>query len=410
MRQGSVGTEVAWRRSRPACLTVIGVMGMIALVAPGCSGGSPASPTGTGGGGATGTGGTSVDGGGTGGAGVDAAADAATDTGRPPGPFWCTDYAESAAQTGWVQLAVTVPSRGSGPMTSPIQSCEVGATSWSVSASGTEADGIDETTMTFAISGTYQGPGRYTGTLAQGLSGSFSHDDLGTTPFTTVASTDCDICVNADGRSGSVSCWDLERSSGSATQFAFVTAGNFKCPGAQAKPADAPTDQPSGSGVGGLPSGDVLCHYLSKLDCPGRPADADCARHSDAIGLGNTCPDEWINWLTCAEQQPPSDYRCGMGDDLVMASGACATELSTLRTCRANAAVPTSPECDAFCAKVQSQCQLPCQRNVDCTTYDPHCAASKLAYLKCGVQNDKVVCGTTTGFILGCTYDDSVCP
>ena len=296
-------------------------------------------------------------------------------------------------------------------MDSPIQNCLIGATDWSISASGTESDGVDETTMTFAVSGVYGGPGRYAGTLAQGISGSLSHDDLGTNPFSSVASSDCEICVNDDGLSGSVSCWDLERTVNGSLQTAFITAGNFKCADAQPKPASAPTDAPPASGgVGGIPSGDVLCHYLAKLDCSGRPTDAGCVQHSDSVALGNSCADEWIAWLSCAEMQPPSDYRCGAGDDLVMASGACATELDTLRTCRANAAVPSSAECDAFCAKVQQQCGLPCDRNTDCTVYDPHCAASKLAYLSCGVDGNYVVCGTTTGFILGCTYDDSVCP
>jgi len=65
-------------------------------------------------------------------------------------------------------------------MTSPVQACQVGASDWSVTASGTEQDGVDQTTMSFSITGTYDGPGYYMGSLTQGISGSFSHSDFGT--------------------------------------------------------------------------------------------------------------------------------------------------------------------------------------------------------------------------------------
>jgi hypothetical protein len=237
--------------------------------------------------------------------------------------------------SGWVQIQVDVSGVGFGGMTSPIQGCHVSTMDWSVSASGTEADGIDQTTMSFGIAGAYHGPGRYQGTVPQGFTGSFSHDDLGDFAFSTVAASDCEFCINDDGLSGTVSCWDLEPPSGSSTDIAYVQSGSFTCPGAEAKPADAPTDPAPSGGLGGVPSGAVLCHYLAKLNCAGRPADATCVQHSDGLALNGPCPDPWITWLQCAEARPSSDFTCGMGDDLVMSSGACATELAALRACRA---------------------------------------------------------------------------
>ena len=387
-----------WLRCGAALLSALS-LGLAA-----CSSDSNGSPD-------TGAAGTSGPGaGGAGGAGGDGSVGGAGGIGPQPRPFWCPDYVEDDAAAGWVRVNVTIPGRGTGYMDSPIQTCQVGATSWSLSASGIESDGVDTTVMSFAIDRIYGGPGRYAGTLSEGISGSLSHDDLGTTPFVSVASSDCEICVNDDGLSGTVTCWDLERAVGGAPQTAFISAGEFKCANAQAKPATAPTvPPPSGSGVGGLPDGAVLCHYLAQLDCPGRPDADQCVQHSDSIALGSTCPDEWIQWLNCAEAQPSSDYDCGDdGDTLVMLSGACASELGVLRECRAAAAVPTSPECDYFCAKLQL-CSETCDRTVDCTVFSPHCAASTLAHLSC--VSDALTCSTGGGYTyVGCDYDDSVCP
>jgi hypothetical protein len=79
--------------------------------------------------------------------------------------------------------------------------------------------------------------------------------------------------------------------------------------------------------------------------------------------------------------------------------------------CRDTVAVLNSPECDALCAKAQSQCNAPCDRPTWCEPYGTHCAASKLNWLRCAVQGSAVTCGTTpnTYVVLGCTYDDSVC-
>lgn len=377
--------------------------------APSGSGGAGgASATNGGAGGSVGTGGTSATNGGAGGGTGGSAADAGN---QPPGAVWCPGYQESADQAGWVSIDVVLQSSVEGGMTSPIQSCQVGATDWSVTAAGTERDGIDETTMSFKIAGTYKGPGYYRGTLAQGISGSFSHDDLGSQVYASVASSDCELCINQDGLSGTVNCWDLEATVGTSTAIAYIDMGQFKCPNAQAKPAAQPTVPPPQSGVGGIPSGAIVCHYLDKLDCPGRADYATCVKKSDTEVLVGQCYGPWEQWLPCANLQPPSDYRCGRGDDLEMASGACATELAAARKCRDAVAVMASPECDALCAKAQDVCGAACDRPTFCEPYDPHCAASKLDWLRCAVQGSAVTCGTGGHYVvLGCNYNDSLCP
>ncbi|MEP6653256.1 MAG: hypothetical protein ABJA82_07850 [Myxococcales bacterium] len=133
-----------------------------------------------------------------------------------------------------------------------------------------------------------------------------------------------------------MSCWDLEPPPGASTDIAYVRSGSFTCQGAQAKPADAPTDpRPGGGGLGGAGDATVLCHYLAKLGCPGRPTDTMCLQHSTAISINGPCSNVWLTWLECAEAQSPSQFTCGTGDDLVMSSGACAAELAALRSCRA---------------------------------------------------------------------------
>src|SRR5205809_4816967 len=125
---------------------------LLAAAGVACSSGGGATP-----GDAAGVGGSAGDssdgGGGTGGA---AGADGGgADMGRPPRPFWCSDYRmdNTRVPPGWVSIGALVTGLGSGGMTSPIQSCQVGATDWAVSASGTERDGIDETIMSFRIAG-----------------------------------------------------------------------------------------------------------------------------------------------------------------------------------------------------------------------------------------------------------------
>jgi len=390
----------------------IGVV-LVGLLASAC-GSSPSPPGGTGTAGAGGGTGTAGAGGGDGG--VSDGGGGADGDGGLPRPFWCPAYQETPGLAGWVSIHVVLPDGTSGGMTSPIQMCQVGAGAsggdWSVTAAGTERDGIDETTMSFKITGTYHGPGYYAGSLSQGISGSFSHSDLGTQVYASVATSDCELCINEDGLSGMVKCWDLEATVGTSTAFAYVDVGQFTCPNALPKPADQPTVPPEVSGVGGVPPGAIVCHYLDKLNCPGRVDYDTCVKNSDHEVLVGQCYGPWETWLPCVNMQSPADYRCGRnGQDLEMASGACATELARVRECRDIVSVRNSPECDALCAKALSQCNAPCDRPTWCDPYGTHCAASKLNWLRCAVQGSAVTCGVppNTYLVLGCTYDDSVC-
>ena len=167
--------------------------------------------------------------------------------GRPPRPFWCPRYRSSdAAPSGWVEISAKVARRGTGPMTSPINSCTVPAGSargdWSVVALGKESDGVDETAMSFKVTGVYEGPGWYAAAPADGIFASFAHGDVQSLAFGSVPTSDCELCINDDGLSGTVSCWGLETPAGSSYEVGYIEHGSFTCPNAQAKPADAPTD------------------------------------------------------------------------------------------------------------------------------------------------------------------------
>jgi hypothetical protein len=355
--------------------------------------------------------GTSGDGG-VGAAGAGAGASGTAGNGALPRPFWCPGYQETPSLASWVTIHTVLPDGTSGPMTSPIQSCQVGATDWALSASGEEQDGVDQTTMSFSITGTYEGPGYYLGSLAQGISGSFSHSDLGTQAFASSADSDCELCINEDGLSGMVQCWALEAKLEMGSAFAYIAAGQFTCAGALPKPADQPTVPPYVSPVGGIPPGGIVCHYLEKLSCPGRVDYDTCVKDSDSEVLNGDCYGPWQTWLPCVNGLSPSEYRCGRdGQDLEMASGACESELTAVRTCRDISSVRNSPECDALCDKALAQCNAPCDRPIWCDPYEPHCAESKLDWLRCAVEGSAVTCGTTpdTYVVVGCEYDDSVC-
>jgi len=223
-------------------------------------------------------------------------------------------------------------------MTSPITACTVppgpARGDWSVIAMGTESDGVDETAMSFKVTGVYEGPGWYAAAPADGIFGSFAHSDLQSLAFASVPSSDCSLCINDDGLSGTVSCWGLETPAGSSYETGYIEYGSFTCPNAQAKPADAPTDPAPHS----ILRGDILCHYLGRLNCPGRPADADCASRSLQIMLNGPCAAEWNIWLDCIEGQRPSHFRCGgSGDDIATSDNACKTQRTALDTCRAQA-------------------------------------------------------------------------
>jgi hypothetical protein len=97
---------------------------------------------------------------------------------------------------------------------------------------------MDETTMTFRIGSRYTGPGIYRGGSAQDVFASFSHSDLGTFSFSSVPTSECELCINDE--SGTVFCWGLEAPAGAALQTAIIAAGSFTCDGATPKPDDAP--------------------------------------------------------------------------------------------------------------------------------------------------------------------------
>lgn len=405
---------------------------LVTLLIAACSSGSPKMSAGAGGAGGTGAmgGGAGVSGGAGVGGGTDAGADASifVDGGPPPRPFWCSDYQTNNRMTppGWVTMSVVVMKVGYGGMSSPIQDCQVGTSDWSVSASGTESDGVDETTMQLRINGSYQGPGRYAGTLAQGMSYAFSHDDLGPVVFSSVPTSECEFCINDDGLSGTLKCWGLETPAGSDLEVAHVVGGAFTCSNAQAKPADAPTDLPP---LAGLSNTQIICHYLQKLNCPGRPSDATCNMHGDAISIDGPCRTEWSDWESCFVHARPSLYQCDSGDLMKVASGACSTELAALRACRAAPSgaggagggssgtggtggltgLQASPECAAFCAAVTSRCGFTCTPVNDCIMYAGQCEAGSRDMLACAVTADHLFCGTNNWIIQGCTYHESLC-
>jgi hypothetical protein len=411
------GVETCVRRGAPGRYFVLALAAVAALVGS-CSQGSSSPSDNRGGSQGTATGGSSegVGGGSTttnsgGGPGLDGGTSDVADAGfPPPRPFWCSDYAEGADAKGWVKMQVTIPTVGTGGMSSPILDCQLGTSDWSLSAGGLESDGVDLTYVSLKISGTYQGPGRYKGTLTQGISASLSHSDVTASGYLSVPGSDCEICINDDGLSGAFGCWALE-ATGQSANIAYIEYGTFTCPNAQPKPADAPTDPPGPKWIPGGPSPAVLCHYLWLLNCSGRPLDeATCIKTADALTMTGRCYGPWEKWLECAEEQSAADFRCGTGMDLEMASGACSTELAAERSCRDTVAVMASPECDALCAKGDAQCQQPCDRETWCAPWGTHCAAAKRAWLACSVQDDHVTCGTTGFVVLGCEYDDSVCP
>ena len=388
--------------------------------APGSSqdGSPPGGASGASGGGGGLPGGS---GGSAGASGIGGADASATGDVRPAGPFWCPGYRTGSSTTheGWVDISAVVMKRGSGGMTSPIQTCEAGATDWSVTASGTERDGIDETTMSFKVSGKYRGPGIYTGSSSQGISVSFSHSDLDDILFASVPTSECEICINEDGLSGTVNCWDLEAPAGAALAVAYLPGGSFTCPGAQAKPDDAPTTTTNAV----IASQYVVCHYLATLNCPGRTADQDCVHHSDKITVDGPCSTTWNQWEGCTGAERPSTFRCDSGDVLKTTTGVCDTELAALNACRAGTGgtggsagsppasdLSKSAECDAYCAKLQSACGIACNRSFDCVVPVGFCSASTLAYLACAAQGNAIECGTNSYLVRNCMDDPSICP
>lgn len=330
-------------------------------------------------------------------------------------PFFCPDYPQGLSE-GWIELGVSLVGGASGPMDSPIQTCTLDGASLSVRASGVESDGVDDTVMSIEIAGGYHGPGYYAGTPSNGLSASFSHSDIGIA-FASVSSTYCEICVNDDGLSGTLGCWGLESPSGSAFDLAHIAAGWFTCSGAQPKPATLPTTPREPLYFGGS---SWLCHYLELLECPGRSPAESCVRTHDIIALDGPCSEESGAWSACIQGERPSEYRCAEtpGDELVLTSGACATELSTMHQCRVDAGaggngstgLETSPECDAYCTMLLERCGIACSRGISCRVEPGQCVESTRAYLQCLVTGDNTQCADGGGAVTFCQRDASLCP
>jgi hypothetical protein len=338
-------------------------------------------------------------------------------TGVVERPFWCDEYraVEASQREGWVSINPSVVNRGAGNMTSPIQSCTGSGASWSVTASGTEEDGIDTTTMSFQIAGGYHGPGRYPGKLADGISVSFSHSDLDVS-FASVASSECEICVNDDGLSGTVQCRALESPLGSALELAHIPSGQFTCTGAAVKPSSAATTTRTFTSYSGST---WLCHYLEQLGCPEHTPPDSCVRTHDIILIDGPCSPETSAWQGCIGRERPSQLSCAdyPGDDLVTATGGCETERTAMRDCRilagaggnGSTGVETSAECDAFCNKLLAQCGVACSRSI-CRVDPDQCADSTKAFLACLTEDGHVTCGDSGVFTYtGCPKDNALC-
>ena len=273
---------------------------VIVVVGAGCSskgGGSPGGGSGGnaggggsgGGGGAaglTGTAGTGGSGGG-GGATVGGAGGGSGGNGGSSGA--CSSAASPTAS--WVDIQATVSNVGTGLMTSPILRCERGAGRLSVLAEGTERDGVDTTVMRIEIPTGFNGPGVYS-TDAQTVAVDIYHDDVG--GFSNAAASRCQVCVGADGQSGSFSCSGLAAWSGSGTMD--VTSGVFACPAT----ATGQTTAMGGSctnyacssaaqSAGACASPQWLCADGACVNDPGS-STARCTRACSGAG---DCPSGW---------------------------------------------------------------------------------------------------------------------
>ena len=413
---------------------VLGVCGLIPGVLGACSSdegepdstvagaGSGTVTAGTGGssgsGGLSGAAGSSagssnVPGGGRGGSGSAASGGAAGGAAQGK-DFWCDGYPHGAdVSPGWIEIQAVVSAIGTGSMTSPIVGCQKGAGSFVVSAMGEEQDEIDTTSMRFEITSGYDGPGVYEGRIQTGLNAAFSHSDVGA--FASTAVTDCKICVNGDELSGTVSCIGLEAPAGELPAVGHVPSGAFTCPGAAAKPESVAVTPAQ-------PLESVLCHYIDKLGCPGATSVAACESHIADIGLEPLpCYVEYDRWGACFVGSRPTEFTCGTSDTLELTSGDCATELTTLETCRANGGggsgpgdggpndLTATPECDAFCAQQMAACGTECDRGFDCVVPGGWCKEAQLEYLRCGADPSAWQCGDG-GFSLVCRGYTLTCP
>ena len=257
-----------------------GVGGSITAVGGATSGGSGGS---TSAGGASGTGGA-------GGANADAGAHDVAPDSNSTGPCGVG----GSADEGWVAIQASVTGVGKGLMTSPILRCESDGGRLAVLAAGTEEDLVDYTVMRIVIPQGFTGPGVYT-TEGQAVAVDVYHSDV--TGFSTTSSSRCQVCVGADGQSGSFTCTGLSEWVGSRTMD--ITSGAFTCP--------------SGSTVTPTTMGGTctLYSFSGKSSSSGqsnavpqpRCADGVCVTAS-SISSAGICSRE------CVSADCPSGYRC----------------------------------------------------------------------------------------------------
>jgi len=137
------------------------------------------------------------------------------------------------AESGWIEISAQVSELGQGGMDSPIQRCDSADGHFAVLAKGTEKDGADATIMRILLDD-YTGPGAYSGGLTDGVEVDVYHSDVG--GFTTQNTATCDVCVAADGLSGTFTCNALTAWSGTSTSTMTVTSGAFACPPTNVEP------------------------------------------------------------------------------------------------------------------------------------------------------------------------------
>jgi hypothetical protein len=68
-----------------------------------------------------------------------------------------------------------------------------------------------------------------------------------------------------------------------------------------------------------------------------------------------------------------------------------------------------SPECTAFCAKLEAMCDFDCDKSFDCSIDAGQCAASTLAHLKCVAETGQLSCGADGYAVIGCRHDEELC-
>jgi hypothetical protein len=141
------------------------------------------------------------------------------------------------------------------------------------------------------------------------------------------------------------------------------------------------------------------CYYTYCAD-PASPPDTYCQECLDLYASAGS---------SCAKQ---ADTACASDSD-------CAAMLKCESGCNggsddagasADAAVDytTTPECDAFCAKLQSTCHQTCTRSVDCAQKTGQCANYTRQYLQCEVDTGQWYCSSGGGYSL-VSQCDSVC-